>query len=46
MQLIQNEKIFNFALIHVVGLLNFVSFCVDGMRSVLNDTYFVLCYDR
>ena len=51
MRSVQNE-IVHFALIE--GILYFISFCVDGMMSVLtvtymplvlNDTHFVLCYD-
>ena len=30
----------------IVGILYFISFCVDGVGSVLNDTHFVSCYDR
>ena len=30
----------------IVGILYFISFCLDGVRSVLNDTHFVSCYDR
>ena len=37
-------KLFHCALI--VGTLYFISFCVDGIRSVLYDNHFVLCYDR
>ena len=36
------KSLFHFALI--AGILYFISFCVDGMRSVLNDTHFI-CYD-
>ena len=41
MRFYQNEKIFHFAMIG--GILNFISFCVDSMRSVLNEKlYFAL----
>ena len=29
----------------IVGIL-FITFCVNGIRSVLNDKHFVSCYDR
>ena len=41
MRFYQNEKIFHFAMIG--GILNFISFCVDSMRSVLTEkSYFAL----
>ena len=41
MRFYQNDKIFHFAIIS--GMLNFISFCVDRMRSVLNEKlYFAL----
>ena len=35
------KLLFHFVLI--VDILYFISFCVDGVRSVLNDTHFVSC---
>ena len=37
-------KSFHFALI--VGILYFITFCVDDIRFVPKTTRFVLCYDR
>ena len=30
----------------IVGILFFITFCVNGIRSVSNDKHFVSCYDR
>ena len=38
------KSLFHFALI--ASILYFISFCVDGIRSVLNDTHFcAMIYD-
>ena len=44
MRSIQNAIIISFCADS--GHTLFISFCANGIRSVLNYTHFVLCYDR
>ena len=44
MQLVQNEIIVSLCVDSRHTF--FISFCVNGIRSVSNDKHFVICYDR
>ena len=45
MQLDQNEIIVSLC-VDSRHTFFFISFCVNGIRSVSNDEHFVICYDR
>ena len=38
------KSLFHYALI--VGIFFFISFCINGIRSISNNKLFVICYDR